>query len=247
MAPVHAELIRQAAQGDVLHNDDTSMKVMALRRETSQETDERTGVFTSGIVATKEKQRIALFFTGRRHAGENLGDVLQHRAQALAPPIRMSDALSRNAPKSVELLVANCIAHGRRRFVEISCNFPEECRYVLERLGEVYYNDNLAKERELTPERRLRFHRDRSEPVMQELRRWLEVQLEEKKAEPNSGLGKAIRYMLNHWEALTLFLREPGAPLDNNVCEKALKRAILHRKNSLFYKTLNGAQVGICI
>ena|SRR5690242_15037094 len=72
----------------------------------------------------------------------------------------------------------------------------------------------------------------------------VEVQLEENKAEPNSGLGKAIRYMLNHWEALTLFLREPGAPLDNNVCERALKRAILHRKNSLFYKTLNGAQVG---
>ena len=50
--------------------------------------------------------------------------------------------------------------------------------------------------------------------------------------------------MLNHWARLTLFLRVAGAPLDNNVCERALKMAILHRKNSLFYKTLNGAQVG---
>lgn len=65
-----------------------------------------------------------------------------------------------------------------------------------------------------------------------------------RKVEPNSGLGKAIGYMLKHWTALTLFLREPGAPLDNNVCERALKRAILHRKNSLFYKTAEGARIG---
>ncbi len=79
---------------------------------------------------------------------------------------------------------------------------------------------------------------------MKRLRTWLDAQLAEKKVEPNSGLGKAIQYMLRHWEPLTLFLREPGAPLDNNLCERALKKAILHRKNSLFYKTLNGAEVG---
>ena len=69
-------------------------------------------------------------------------------------------------------------------------------------------------------------------------------QLEQKQAESNSGLGQAIGYMLKHWEPLTLFLRQAGAPLDNNVCERALKMAILHRKNSLSYKTLNGAQAG---
>lgn len=244
MQPAHAELIRQAAQGEVLHNDDTSMPVMALRRDKSREPEQRTGVFTSGIVATQESRKIALFFTGRQHAGENLADVLQHRARALLPPIQMSDALSRNTPKSVELLVAHCLAHGRRRFVEIAPNFPAECRYVLEMLGEVYHNDKLARERALSPEKRMRFHQERSGPVIEELRGWLDSQLAEKKAEPNSGLGKAIQYMRNHWEALTLFLREPGAPLDNNICERALKKAILHRKNALFYKTLNGAQVG---
>jgi hypothetical protein len=68
--------------------------------------------------------------------------------------------------------------------------------------------------------------------------------LDEKLAEPNSALGSAIRYMLRHWERLTLFLRQAGAPLDNNLCERALKKAILHRKNALFYKTQNGACVG---
>ena len=79
---------------------------------------------------------------------------------------------------------------------------------------------------------------------MEELHQWLKQQLDEKEVEPNSGLGKAIAYMLNHWKALTQFFRVPGAPLDNNICERALKRAILHRKNSLFYKTEHGAYIG---
>src|SRR6187549_4078614 len=79
---------------------------------------------------------------------------------------------------------------------------------------------------------------------MQQLHAWLSRQFEEKRVEPNSALGGAIRYMLRHWEKLTLFLRQAGAPLDNNLCERALKKAILHRKNALFYKTQNGARVG---
>jgi hypothetical protein len=102
----------------------------------------------------------------------------------------------------------------------------------------------MARERGLTPEARLRFHQDASGPTMQALRDWLERQLGEKRTEPNSALGGAIGYTLKHWEELTLFLRQAGAPLDNNVCERALKKAILHRKNALFYKTRNGAQVG---
>jgi len=118
------------------------------------------------------------------------------------------------------------------------------CRYLLEALAVVYHNDTLAGERQLTPEQRLRFHQEASQPTMQQLHEWLTRQLEEKLTEPNSALGGAISYMLRHWEKLTLFLRQAGAPLDNNVCERALKKAILHRKNALFYKTQNGARVG---
>ena len=248
------ELIRQAAQGEVLHNDDTSMPVLALRRNPGIDTNEdesdaakRTGVFTSGIVSTAQKQTIALFFTGRQHAGENLADVLQQRAAKLAPPMQMCDALSRNLPKlpeKLEVIVGHCLAHARRRFVEVIENFPQPCRHVLEQLGTVYGNDAVAREQALPPEERLRFHQQHSAPVMEELRDWLNTQFAEKKVEPNSGLGMAMRYLLKHWERLTLFLRQPGAPLDNNICERALKKAILHRKNSLFYKTTNGARVG---
>jgi transposase len=242
--PAGDELIRQAAQGEVLHNDDTSMRVLKLKRP---EGDERTGVFTSGIVSTSECRRIALFFTGRQHAGENIADVMKQRAAELPRPIQMCDALSRNVPKlpgGVEILLALCLAHGRRQFVEVAANFPEECRYVLEMLGQVYGYDAEAREQDMTPVQRLQFHQQRSGPVMERLHRWLEMQLAERKTEPNSGLGKAITYLLRHWKGLTLFLREAGAPVDNNVVERSLKRVVLHRKNALFYRTLNGAQVG---
>lgn len=173
-----------------------------------------------------------------------MADVLKRRAAELPMPIQMSDALSRNAPKPIRLLVAYCLAHARRQFVQITPNFPEPCRHVLEALGEVYEHDRLARERGLSRIERLHFHQQNSKPVMNDLHQWFEAQLKEHKVEPNSGLGKAIGYMLRHWQALTLFLREPGAPLDNNLVERALKKAILHRKNSLFYKTLNGADFG---
>lgn len=242
--PAHQELIRQAAQGQVLHNDDTSMRVLRMEREPS---DERTGVFTSGIVSTGQGRNVALYFTGRQHAGENLADVLRRRVAEQPSPIQMCDALSRNVPKlsaGVEILLANCLAHSRRQFVEVAGNFPEECRYVLEMLGRVYGNDAEAREHGLTAEQRLELHQQRSAPVLEELHAWLERQFAEHRTEPNSGLGKAITYLLRHWRPLTLFLREAGAPLDNNIVERALKRAVLHRKNALFYRTLNGAAIG---
>jgi transposase len=245
--PAFDELIRQAAQGEVFYNDDTSMKVLALAVARRAELDERTGMFTSGIVSTREGQRVALFFTGRRHAGENFARVLEHRAEGLSPPIQMCDALSRNLPKlpkKLEILVGHCNAHARRHFVEVTANFPEECRFVLESFGEVYGCDAQAEEQGLSPEERLRFHQQHSLPVMNALQAWLETQFAEKKVEPNSGLGSAIAYVLRHWDRLTLFLRQAGAPLDSNIVERALKKTILHRKNSLFYKTENGAEVG---
>ena len=244
LKPARDELIRQAAQGEVVHNDDTSMRVLRLAREPS---DERTGVFTSGIVSTGAGWRIALYFTGRQHAGENIADVLRQRAAELPSPIQICDALSRNIPKlptGVEILLGNCLAHGRRQFVEVAANFPDQCRHVLEMLGQVYGHDAEARERGLSRSERVQFHQERSGPVMEELHRWLEAQFTEHRTEPNSGLGKAITYLLRHWRPLTLFLRQAGAPLDNNIVERALKRVVLHRKNALFYRTLNGAQVG---
>jgi transposase len=296
LKPAHEELRRQAACGRVLHNDDTSMKVLNVERP---EGDSRTGVFTTAVVAEvadplpepeaaattvsgprppegeaapvegpppagdpmgeaqesracpsrpkAETHRIAVFVTGTQHAGENLGDLLKQRPDGLPAAVQMCDALSRNIPQvseGVRLLLANCLSHGRRHLIDQVENFPDECRYVLDMLGQVYGHDEEAKRRGLDPEQRLRFHQQHSGPVMKELQEWLERQFAEKRVGPNSGLGKAMRYLLNHWKPLTLFLRQAGAPLDNNVCERALKKAVLHRKNAYYYRSLNGAQVG---
>jgi hypothetical protein len=104
--------------------------------------------------------------------------------------------------------------------------------------------DALAREYRLCDELRLRLHQRRSAPVMSEIETWMRSQFEQKRVEPNSGLGKAFDYMLDRWKKFTLFLRVPGAPLTNNICERALKAAIRHRNNSLFYRSQRGAEVG---
>lgn len=255
--PVFDELVRQAADGEVVHNDDTTVKILelmgkradrvrleVLTEASAKPASDRKGMFTSGIVSVAEGRKIALFLSGRQHAGENLKDVLKHRVKSLEPPIQMSDALSRNLPGELQTILANCLAHGRRQFVDVAERFPEECRHVLESLAVVYKNDAIARERNFSPAARRHFHQAESGPTMEALHVWLVRQFEDRRVEPNSTLGGAISYMLKHWEKLTLFLRVPGAPLDNNVCERALKKAILHRKNALFYKTCHGAHVG---
>jgi len=206
--------------------------------------EERTGVFTSGIVAIEGGRRIALFFTGARHAGENLAEVLKRRSPDLPPPLQMCDGLSSNTANDFETVLCECIIHGRRNFVEVAASFPEEVRFVLHTLAEVYKIDARARQDELTPQARLQLHQTHSQPLMEGLQQWMQAQFDERKVEPNSVLGEAIRYMRKHWTGMTRFLHVPGAPLDNNINEQALKLVVLFRKNSLFYKTVNGAHVG---
>jgi transposase len=237
--PVYTELIHQAAQGQIIHNDDTTMKILTQIKDN----ETRKGMFTTGILSVlKEGAKVALFLTGKNHSGENMEYLLRKRHKGLSPPIQMCDALSRNIPKSFHTILANCLAHGRRKFVEIIDSFPEESHYVIHILAQVYHNDEVAQNMSST--KRLQFHQEKSGPLMQGLKSWFETQIDDKKVEPNSCMGNAISYMLNHWDALTLFLRVEKAPLDNNICEQALKMTIQHRKNSLFYKTTNGAYVG---
>jgi len=244
--PVFPALIKYAAQGDVIHNDDTTMKIQELMNvdQGDKQKGSRTGIFTTGILSITEGRKVALFFTGKKHAGENMAKLLENRNNCLDPPVQMCDALSRNTSEDFQAILANCLTHGRRNFVNVAGDFPDECQYVLETLGDVYHYDAIAAEEGMTPNGRLLFHQTNSRPLMEKLYSWLQEQFDDKKVEPNSSLGKAINYMVNHWKELTMFLRVEKAPLDNNICERALKMTILHRKNSLFYKTEHGAYIG---
>jgi len=250
---VFEELIRQAAQAPLLHSDDTPMKVLSLMKERARA--EAGGlkpvakaINTSGIVAVlgqrPQEYKVVLFFTGHDHAGKNMARVLAHRARELQPAMQMCDALAANVAGEFTTIVANCLAHGRRQVVDVAGQFPEAARHVLEALAKVYAHDAKCRTDERSPEQRLAFHQEHSKPVMDELERWISEQMQDKQVEPNSGLGKALNYLIRHWSELTLFLRKAGAPLDNNLAEQMLKRAILHRKGSMFYKTVKGAEVG---
>jgi hypothetical protein len=241
--PVYLHLLRLAADGEVFYTDDTRVVILASVKEDKQPGGEKNrATQTSGIVVKVEHRRVALYFSSRRHAGENLDSVLSARSAALPTPIQMSDALAANQKKQSPTIEANCLVHARRKFIEIEESFPSECSQVIGAIREVYRIE--AQTKAMSDEDRLLHHKEHSLPVMEKLSEWIEQQFTDRKVEPNSALGKALQYLLNHWEKLTRFLTQPGAPIDNNLVERALKRFVLLRKNSLFYKTEHGAAVG---
>ncbi len=250
--PVYEVLVSLAANAPLVHNDDTYVRILELMGKRRNELlaagdldlPDRTGLFTTGIVARAAAGPIALFASGRQHAGENLADLLDRRDPALAPPMQMCDGLGRNLPPEHAVVLANCLAHGRRHVVDEVSNHPELCEHLLDEIGKVFANDAKCRKDRITGEARLAFHQRESGPVIADLRVWIEDLFANKRVEPNSGLGGALRYLLERWEPLTLFLRAVDAPIDNNISERALKHAIRQRRASLFYRSKNGALVG---
>lgn len=244
--PIYYKLLFEAAQGEVIHNDDTNMKILSLIKIKKElyEKQKRTGIFTTGILSIKNGKEIALFFTGKNHAGENMKELLKLRAKGLGPPIQMCDALSRNVIEPGLIILAYCLLHGRRKFTDLILHWKKKIPYIIEQFALIYKNEAYVKRKKMSAIMRLNYHRQKSSPVMKKLKEWFQKQFDEKEVEPNSDLGVAINYMLKNWKEFTLFLRKENAPIDNNICERALKKAIIHRKNSMFFKTENGARIG---
>jgi hypothetical protein len=243
-----------AAQGELIYQDDTSVRILTLLEENQEmqaqaealgllRAKERTGMFTTALVVKVGERTICLYYCGRAHAGENLAALLEQREADRGKPLVMSDALSRNEVDEASVIRCHCLAHGRRQFSDLADVFPSECPVVIEALKQVFDHDEQARDEQLSPAARLAYHQDYSGPIMDALKRWLDAQGNDRLVEPNSALGKAIAYLQGHWETLTRFLAVPGAPLDNNVVERALKLFIRQRKNSLFYKTEYSAYI----
>jgi hypothetical protein len=121
--------------------------------------------------------------------------------------------------------------------------FPVEAHQVITVLDQVFEHEAVTRDQAMTPAERLVYHQAHSGPLLEGLHDWLEPQFQDRTVEPNSSMGKAFRYLQNHWQTLTQFLRVEGAPLDSNTVERALKVIIRQRKNSLFYASPHSAQV----
>jgi transposase len=242
--PVFKYLERLAAQGEVIYQDDTAVRVLTLIAENRQpKASERTGMHTTGLIAEVGGRRICLYYAGRQHAGENLAALLRKRDPQRAKPVVMSDALASNAAEEQTLIRCHCLAHGQRKFRDLDEDFPGESAVVTQVLRQVFEHEEEARDRQLSADERLAYHQAYSGSLLDGLKAWLEQQGTERTVEPNSSLGQAITYLLKHWGSLTRFLTVPGAPLDNNVAERALKLAIRQRKNSLFYATEHSAYI----
>ncbi len=232
-----------AANGELVHNDDTNVKITdVIRHNRTHPSKERTGMFTTGILSRTNQRDIALFYNGTMHAGENMEKLLKKRDTDACEVLQMCDALSRNIPASLKTILCNCLSHGFRKFNDLKEFYPEQCIRVIELIADVYKNDEQTVE--FTKQQRLEYHQEHSAPIMKHLNEYIAHQLDSKQVEPNDSLGNAMRYMLKHWHALSQFLRIAGAPLDNNILERALKIPIRGRRTWLFYKTEYGAMIG---
>jgi hypothetical protein len=246
--PVFEQLVLLAAQSPLLHHDDTRIGILTLLDENKHlPSDARYGIHCSSFAAVGE-HLIILYFSGRCHSGENLGKLLDLRPKALPLPTQMSDAASANGKHGHQVIDARCNAHGVRKFKDIREQFPDACEQALQVMGQVYRHDHEARQANLTEFARMEYHAAHSGPLLADFKTWMEQQLgSERQVEPNSGLGKAMRYLLKHWQQLTRFLQVPGVPLDNNIIERYLKLLIQQRRNSLFYRSERSAYLGCAL
>jgi transposase len=133
---------------------------------------------------------------------------------------------------------AGCWAHARRKLVEAEKVAPEIAREAVNLIGDLFRVERQAKD--FSVEQRLELRRDKSVPVLAELREklleWKEQLL------PKHPMAEAINYALNQWAELNVFCSDGAVPIDNNVSEREMKRVVLTRKNSLFVGNPRGGR-----
>jgi hypothetical protein len=248
--PVFQTLFNLAANAAHYYIDDTTNRILDAKPiekavRGSDRTQLRSGVYTSGVMATtKDNRSIVLFETNIGHAGEFIDSILHKRAKGCAKPIIMSDALASNRPSQCDATISLCNSHARRQFVDVISHFPDEVEHVLSRYGEIWGNDQHTKTQEHTACERLAYHQLHSLPIMDEIKCWSEQRLANGDIEENSSLGKAVKYFIKHFDGLTYFCKVEGAKIDNNQIEAMLKIVVRDRKNAMFHKTLLGATIG---
>lgn len=240
---IQKELQLAASRLDNFYVDDTTHRLLEKKPFISSKTGkERSGVYTSGLIAQNTKGlSIVLFKTNIGHSGEHLDEVLKYRDEELPTPLVMSDALSSNIAGSIKYHQTLCNVHGRRKFEELKNNEPKVVGKILDWYSLIYENEEETIEMGLSE--RLEYHKKHSLPIMNDISNYTESLISDKLFEPNSNMGKAVSYFHNHWNGLIGFCKYEGAPLDNNLMERTLRLIVLGRKNFYFYRTQEGANI----
>ena len=220
LKPLAARVLALVAASDVVLADETSMPMQKTVRLEKKPKRSYLWTFVSGNF-------VAYRFSSSR-SGTTPREVLGGTTGTL-----VVDAYTGyNAVTGVDGRTrAGCLAHARRKFFDAVGAHPE-AQIALDAIRDVYRVEHEAKERGVarTPEH-LAMRTARSKPILDKLHDWL---VEKKDAFlPKGGMGTAIRYALDNWAELTVFLADVHVPPDNNRSEAALRVAALGRKNYL--------------
>jgi hypothetical protein len=258
LRPLFDALARHAIQNGLdLRMDDTGGEILTLRRQINaelaaakalglSEDDVRRGINASGFYINTEKEKILLYFTGRHHAAEVLRKLLIHRLSDSPKMNKVTDGASKNFDASLahHFVEGACNVHAFLKFEGIKQQYPEEYAVVGEAYHNIYKQEQIAVDHNLTPAARLLLHQQKSTPWMNKIREMCQEKIAKRLVEPRSPLWEPIHFFINQWWRLTKFLETEGMPLDTNVCEQSLIAPVRYLAASFNYQTETGAETG---
>jgi len=135
---------------------------------------------------------------------------------------------------------ANCHAHSRRGFKDALDSDPPRARWILDMYKKLFEIECIAKEEALSAEDRLKLRLEKSKPIIDEMKAWLDKTVLE--VTPKSLIGKAVGYTLSRWKGLTRFLENGAIELSNNLVENGFRKMALGKRNYMFTKSEQGAK-----
>jgi len=255
----HTHLTKVVANAPVKHFDDTGVLILSVREQirAAQEAaiaggkkpeTVRSGIHTSVSCAVlPELGKVVLFDSGLHHCGEITGKLLSARTVE-ETIVLMADSSNANTAylpdgPTCNTVIANCNSHVVRKFRELETAFPDAAAFFEQAYAQVFRNDAHCRIQGLTAAQRLAYHREHSLPLMEGMERRARADFDSKTVEPNSTLGKAYNYFLNHYDRFIAFCHTENAPVCNNLAERMLKAFIRQRKASLFFRNTLGATV----
>ncbi len=230
LVPLYDALKKQVLQGSYIQVDESPIQVL---------TKDKPGSSHKGWMWVYHSPPNGLLFfdyqKGRDKAGvgkmlENFSGTLQTDGYAAYKQFEIKE----------NVRLAACMAHARRKFFEAKDENPDVCNFVLSQIGELYDNERDIREGEFTNEQILSLRKEKSAPIMESLKTYLDEQLIQ--LLPKSATGKAVAYSLNLWDKLNVFLEKPEVLIDNNLIENSIRPLALGRKNYLFAGSHNAAQ-----
>jgi hypothetical protein len=233
----------ESAQGrEIYLGDDTRAQIIEVDKRVEAGEKIRKGCYTSCICTSFDGNEIILYFTANKHCADNFIALFAQKNDGTIAGL-MVDASSNSNPKLEWIDLGKCLSHGRRKFVDLLKSSKEYCSFFLEKIAQVYKNDSVTKEQEMSPQDRRDYHRQHSLPIMREIFREMIRLFKNKLVEPNSRLGRVFKYWLRHRYGLLAFTRVLGMPLDNNRCEGALRPIAVSRNGSYWFMTLASAMI----